>query len=317
MNRIPSSALSHLRIRHLKLIETLVDLGSLHKAAKALHMSQPAASAMLHEVENAFGTILFERTRKGVALNSHGKVAVARLHAVLGELEMLAQELQSTESLPVVRIGVLQHAFFGLLQSFLPAYLARVDCRVDLIDASATDLANRLQQNELDCLIGRMPAAWIDSFRNQGVFYKPLYDAEICVVGAASHPLARKRKVALNDLAKCTWILPREGSNSRYVLMAAFAAGGLPAPRVQIETSSFVFTLPLLPSSSSLTVAPRDPSLAHQRFGLVRILAIKLPQLLSPVAFVAQRSSMMNPNIRLLWEEIRKAKGLPNPPATD
>ena len=97
------------------------------------------------------------------------------------------------------------------------------------------------------------------------------------------------------------------GSNSRYVLTAAFAAAGLEAPRIAIETSSFAFTLPLLPGSDYLTVAPRDACVNQQRLGTGRILAIKLPQLLTPVAFVAQRSSMLNPNLQQLWSAIGKA----------
>ncbi len=316
MNRLLPSALNQLRIRHLKLIEALVDVGSLHKAAKMLHMSQPAASAMLRETENALGVVLFGRTHKGVVLNDRGLAAVARLRTILGELGMLAGDLQSTESLPVLRIGILPHAFFGVLQSFLPQFLSRTNCRVDLIEGSA-DLMDRLQDNELDCFIGRMPTARIDSLRTQGVFYQPLYDLEICVLGASSHPLARKRKVTLLDISQYMWILSRQASNNRYVLQAAFAAAGLKPPRVQIETSSFVSTLPLLSASNYLTVAPRDACLDQQRLGRARILAIKLPQLLTPVAFIAKRSSMMNPNVRLLWQAIREAMPLVNQGAID
>ena len=316
MNRPSPSALNQLRIRHIKLIEAVVGVGSLHKAAKALHMSQPAASAMLRETERALGVTLFSRTHRGVALNDRGLVAVARLRTVLGELSMLAEDLQSEEPLPVLRVGVLAQTFFGVLQSFLPQFLSRTNCRVDLIEGSA-GLLDRLQENELDCLIGRMPAAQIDSFQNRSVFYQPLYDLEICVLGAPSHPLARKRKVTLQELSQYMWILPRQASNNRYVLQAAFAAAGLKPPRIQVETSSFVSTFPLLPTGNYLTVAPRDACLDQQRLGRARILAIKLPQLLTPVAFVAKRSSMMNPNVRLLWQAIREAMPLVNQGAVD
>jgi len=261
---------------------------------------------MLQETENALGVTLFERTRRGVVLNSHGAVALARLRTVLSELGMLAEELHATASFPVLRIGTLRNAFFGVLQTFLPDFLSQTNCRVDLIEGS-NDLVNRLQQNELDCMIGRMPTAWIESFRNRGFIYHPLYEIDMCVLAAPSHPLARKRKLTLDELAKFEWIIPREGSNSRHILTAALAAAGLRAPRIRIETSSFVFTLPLLPGTECLTVAPRDAGLHQQRLGIVRILPIKLPRLLTPVAFIAQQTAMMNPNIRLLWETIRKA----------
>lgn len=307
MERLSPAALNQLRIRHLRLIEALVDVGSLHKAAKALHVSQPAASAMLREAEHALGAVLFDRSRRGVALSERGIVAASRLKSVLGELGMLAHDLRSAEPTPVLRVGTLPHAFFGVLQRFLSKFLSSAKCRIDLIDGSAADLLTRLEQKELDCFIGRMPAARTDDFRHRGFFYQPLYDLEIAVLGARSHPLAGKRKVTLADLSKCGWILPREGSNSRYVLTAAFASAGLEPPRIEIETSSFAFTLPLLPGSDYLTVAPRDACMNQQRLGIGRILAIKLPQLLTPVAFAAQRSSMLNPNLQLLWSTIRKA----------
>jgi DNA-binding transcriptional LysR family regulator len=307
MDRLSPSALNQLRIRHLRLIEALVDVGSLHKASRALHVSQPAASAMLQEAERALGVVLFDRSRRGVVLNERGIIAVSRLKTVLGELGMLAKDLRSAEPTPVLRIGTLPHAFFGVLQRFLSSFRSAAKCRIDLIDGSAADLLTRLQQNELDCFIGRMPAARIDDFRHRGYFYQPLYDLEIAVLGARSHPLAGKRRVTLQDLSKCGWILPREGSNSRYVLAAAFAGAGVEPPRIEIETSSFAFTLPLLPGSDYLTVAPRDACMNQQRLGVGRILAIRLPQLLTPVAFVAQRSSMLNPNLQLLWQAIRAA----------
>jgi DNA-binding transcriptional LysR family regulator len=205
-----------------------------------------------------------------------------------------------------LRIGTLPHAFFGVLQRFLSSSLSSAKCRIDLIDGSAADLLTRLQQNGLDCFIGRMPAARIDDFRHRGFFYQPLYDLEIAVLGAPSHPLSGKRKVTLQDLSKCRWILPREGSNSRYVLTAALAGAGLEPPRIEIETSRSPLR-PLLPGSDYLTVAPRDACLNQQRLGVSRILAIRLPQLLTPVAFIAQLSSMLNPNLQLLWQAIGAA----------
>src|SRR5438067_968757 len=97
-----ASATNQLRIRHLRLVETLVSAGSLHKAATELHLSQPAASAMLQEVEGALGAKLFDRTHKGVTLTARGTTALARLRAVLVELGMIAKELDSDQSLPIL-----------------------------------------------------------------------------------------------------------------------------------------------------------------------------------------------------------------------
>ena len=305
MTRASSSALAHLRVRHLQLIETLLDVGSLHKAAKTLNMSQPSASAMLQDVERTFGTTLFDRTRKGVTLTTEGVVAVARLRAISGEIRMLMQELQSSPSLPLLRVGAAPHTFSGVLQGVFAAFLNRIDCRLDLTAGNASVLLNYLQQDRVDCVIGRMPAGWIESFSNQEFFYQPLYEADFCIVCAPSHPLARARKLTLKELGNESWLLPRRGSYIHYVLATALASAGLMPPKVQIETDSFL-RLSLLPATRCLTVAEREPSLKQQRLGLVRILPISLPHVQAPVAFAARRSSMMNPNILIFWEELTK-----------
>jgi DNA-binding transcriptional LysR family regulator len=304
MSRTSPSALNQLRIRHLKLIETLAELGSVHKAAHALRLSQPAASAMLRDVENAFGVSLFDRTRKGVTLNGQGMIALARLRTILVELGLLTQELQPTQSAPTVRIGTLPLAFFGPLQSFLPEFLSRADCRVQILEGSG-NLLRRLQQNQLDCFLGRIPAESIDMFTTSEYFYRSLYEVDASILAGPSHPLVRKRKVSLDDLTQFEWILSVQGSNTRHVLVTAFAAAGLPPPRIRMETSSFVFTFPLLSTGNYLTVAPRDPALHQERLGLLRILPVRLPHMLTPIAFVARKSAMANPNVRLLWEAIR------------
>jgi DNA-binding transcriptional LysR family regulator len=308
MSRISASAVTQLRIRHLKLLEALVGAGSLHKAAKSLHLSQPAASAMLKEVERALGTTLFERTRRGVVPNAHGGVAVARVRTILGELAMLSQELEAARPTQILRFGTLTHALYGVLQRVLPEFLARTHCRIDLYESSLANLSKLLEADALDCMLGRLPTGSIDPLLKRGFFYEPLYDFDMCVLAAASHPLAKRRKVSWADLAKFPWILPREGANSRYTLLSTFASAGLPEPNIRAETTSFAVSLQLLSVMEWLTVAPRDAGLDQQRLGLARVLPVRLPKLLTPVAFIAPRSAMANPNVRVLWEVIRKVK---------
>ena len=308
MSRISASAVTQLRIRHLKLLEALVAAGSLHKAAKSLHLSQPAASAMLKEVEHALGTALFERSRKGVVPNAHGGVAVARARSILGELAMLSQELEAARPMQILRFGTLTHALYGVLQRVLRNFFARSQCRIDLYESSLADLSKLLEADALDCMLGRLPTGSIDPLLKRGFFYEPLYDFDMCVLAAASHPLANRRKLSWADLSKFPWILPREGANSRYTLLSSFASAGLPEPNIRLETTSFVVSLQLLSVTDWLTVAPRDAGLNQQRLGLARVLPVRLPKLLTPVAFIAPRSAMANPNVRLLWEVIRKVK---------
>jgi DNA-binding transcriptional LysR family regulator len=95
--------------------------------------------------------------------------------------------------------------------------------------------------------------------------------------------------------------------------MAAFASAGLPPPTIRMETSSFLYSLQVLPISDWLTVVPREAGARHQELGIARILPVKLPNLLTPVAFIASRSALSNPNVRVLGETIQRSIA-PHPP---
>lgn len=308
MSRVSLSSLSALRIRHLQLVESLVDFGSLYQAAKVLDLTESTASAMLREVEAAFGSALFERGVHGLTLTHAGTVAVGRMRAISSELNMLGQELQQADALPVLRVGALQHTFFGLLQKAVPALLERVDCKLELIDCSSQELSTMLQQDEVDCVICRMPDEWVELFQSSAFFYHPLYDEDVCVVSAPDHPLARTdMPLALEDLSREPWVLPRQGSHLRHVFTAAFVSQGMSPPEARIETSSFVFTLPFLQNSRLLTVATHDHSVSYEWAGLLRVLPIRLPQLSPPIAFIAKTRAMNNPVVEAFWDELRRA----------
>ena len=293
--------INHLRVRHMRLAQALVQLGSVHKAAKALHVSQPTASAMLKELEGALGGELFERTRNGVRPSMRGDAVLARLAAMLGGLDVLTKETVTVKAMPTLRVGCLYNVFFGPLQEYLRDFVAASRCIVDIVDGAYAELMQRLLAGELDCVIGRMPADPASS-RQDRYFYQRLYAFEACVLAPAGHPLARKRKLTLGDLSAYEWILSKSAS----VLPSAFATAGLEPPKVRIRTTSSFLSLQLLGASMFLTTVPRQVGLEQQRLGLARVLPIRLPQILPPVAFIALQTSMLNPHVLSFWNAVRR-----------
>ena len=307
-----SSRVNQLRVRHFRLIEALAVVGSLNKAAKDLHLSQPAASAMLKEVEDALGVTLFDRSRKGAVPNVLGGAAIARIRTILGELIMLSHDLNAAEPAPVLRVGTLAHAYYGGLQRVLSEFLEKTDCRIDFRVGAGGNLLDLLQSDQVDCLIARVPPASLDSLTKRGFVFQPMYQLEMCVLGRASHPLARKRKLGFQDLAAFPWALPREGTNSRNMLIAAFTAAGLPLPRIRIELPSYLHALQLLPAGDWLTVAPREAGDSQQSLGLARVLPVELPSITTPVGFIASRSALTDPNVRALQEIVLRSMAPPS-----
>src|SRR3954468_1728330 len=78
-------------------------------AATRLHLSQPALSKMLGEIEKGFGTRLFERSPQGLAANGLGEAAIYRARIMLGELSRAQQEVDALRggATGVLRLGTL------------------------------------------------------------------------------------------------------------------------------------------------------------------------------------------------------------------
>ena len=117
--KTPAARLDTLRIRHFELIQKLAELGSMRRAAEAIHVSQPAASAMLKEAEARLGVVLFHRHRTGVVPTAEAEPVLRRVRLLLGEVQGLGEDLlDSRRRRPLVRIGAVPHAMLGVMQDF-------------------------------------------------------------------------------------------------------------------------------------------------------------------------------------------------------
>ena len=76
-----------LEIRHLRVICTVAQTGSVSRAAAALRVSQPGLSAQLHRIERMLGGTLFERRPHGIAITPFGEMILARARAVLPTID--------------------------------------------------------------------------------------------------------------------------------------------------------------------------------------------------------------------------------------
>lgn len=84
---------SRLRLRQLRLLISLDELGSIHKAAEAMSITQPGATKALNEIESTLGAVLFERTSKGLEANDLGRCVVRYARLIGNDLAHLREEM--------------------------------------------------------------------------------------------------------------------------------------------------------------------------------------------------------------------------------
>lgn len=281
-----------LRVRHFMLVQRLAELGSMRKAAESLNVTQPAASAMLKEVESQLGTALFARSRTGVTLTDEGKALLRRVRIVLNEVDALAEDLRDPLGhRPVVRLGTVPHAHLGILQGLAAHCVKAGRFRLHLREGPSPMLLEMLLAGELDACIGRLPTASGSTTFPAVIRHEQLYEEPMWIACGVNHRLAKARNVTVDDLGACHWVLPSQESLSRRALEEAFLRLGRAAPSPVLEVSSFVYGLEMVAHADVLTVAPGTAVRAQARLGLVRTLKTPLQMKPTSIYWMRRRSS--------------------------
>ncbi|HET7634885.1 MAG TPA: LysR family transcriptional regulator [Burkholderiales bacterium] len=278
----------NLRIKHLRLIELAFSLGSLHRAATALHISQPSASAMVRDIETALGCTLFERSPRGVTPTPQGIKVLERCRLVLREARTF-ESLAGTTETPTLRIGAIPR----VMQSLIPATLARLarepsNDRYAIVEGNAANLVQDLCAARLDCVVGRVTPG--SEFDADELSTHVLYAEPTVTVVSTKHRLATKRRVSLVDLQQERWVLPSDGSFSRETAIRAFVAAGLPPIVPWVESSVFHSNLLIVSRSDLVTVAPAAIAQSFAQARLIKVLPLQPPLPTSPIHLIARRA---------------------------
>jgi DNA-binding transcriptional LysR family regulator len=319
---MPDSArtsLSHLKFRHLMLVDSLVELGTLHKAAARLNISQPAASGMLIDLENLVGFALFERNQRGTQVTPHGIQLLDKVRTLLHEFDDLTVALEQVRMghTPALRVGLVPQAYATHLPVVIETFRARRGGTVRAEEGTSRQLLERLLEGDLDCVIGRLPASGLlkesDVARLE---FENLYTEQICVVaGMASASEDPGPPYTLEWLGSREWVLQRRDSSVRNAFSEMFMRQGLVPPSAVVETTNYMQSLALVVRSPYYTVAPRDAAKVQQRLGLARILDWTMDVAPMQVSFIHRRASRASTHVALFRDCFRQAVQDAKPPA--
>jgi len=293
------------RLRDLDTLLAVVDAGGMRRAADQLHLSQPAISKAIRELEGAVGVPLFERTRSGAKVTAYGRALVQRAKTVFDELELGLQDLQH---LADPRGGIVQ---FGCMET-LNAGLIGV--AVERVSRQYPQMVFRVQSAESPELIGRYLAERVGEFVVARPYQlplppemngEPLYVDRLRVVVGATHPLARRRRMRLEELVGESWILSTNEVQTVSPVGEGFAGAGLPMPRVRMITGSLNIRHKLLTTGRFVTVMPHSMLRFVARRPELRILPIELPMWHTPTMIITLRNRTLGPAANILMAEIR------------
>lgn len=283
---IPVKLKTRLRMKHLELFRQVAQLQSLRQAAAATSMTQPAATKLVHEMEEMFGLPLFHRDRRGMQLTEHGEAVRRHIQIVMADVANMYADvhLLASGGTGLLRLGIIPSLSSDLLaRSINELITTHPRARMQMREASADELLQQLAANDLDVLFGRVlhgPAA--SNLRITRV-YAEAFD----IVCAKTHPLARRRNVSWRELSQQDWVLPATGP-LREMAEDMFTAHGVLRPQVALASGSFHRTRQVIASGRLLGILPQ--SLAAQRQpGEIVSLRTGGAEKFAPISLIARK----------------------------
>jgi DNA-binding transcriptional LysR family regulator len=218
-----------LEVRHLRVVATIAETGSLTKAAAALRLSQPGLSAQLRRIEQLLGGRLFDRGSHGVVPTALGELVITRASAVLptlDELLDLAALAGRSDAQPSrLRLGSVTAPLLGGL-------ISAVRARFPGAEITAREQYSPLPLVE-DVAVGRLEAAVVgdspgyELAPRAGVVLHTVATEPVFALLPAGHALAAQDEVDLADLAAEPWAVPRpDGDRTREYWATALSLAG-------------------------------------------------------------------------------------------
>lgn len=228
-----------IKIRHMEALSAIARQGSLKAACAELHLSQPALSKTLKELEDILGATLMDRDRSGIRMTPEGEVFLEFAGQSLAALRRGFDGVKALRQggAEVLRVGSLP----SVAARLMPEAVARFrdlspDTRLHLRDGAHGALTGELRAGRLDMVIGRMGTAEMMT----GLSFTQLYEERVVCVASPGHPLIGQA-IAPQDLQGWAMLYPPEGAAIRPLIDRWCMAHGLGAFADQIECVSGAF----------------------------------------------------------------------------
>ncbi len=262
--------LRRLSLRHLQLLISLAELGSLSVTARATSTSQPALSKWLKELEDSIGSPLFDRLPRGLRPTHHGDVLLSHARRVLNEMGRAQSNLAALHDTTAERVilGTTPPTAAAIVPQAIAEFLRiHPRAKVDIWESSMSILLEKLEQGAIDIVVGGL-----DNYQPTASFRSELlYPETTQIISRSKHPLLRKRKALVwDDLYAYEWIVWPLGTPVRSKLdLALSKAGRAPLP-YRVESSSLTANLALIESSDMLGAVSGRLSRCFAQRGAIR-----------------------------------------------
>ncbi len=213
-----------INLHHLRLFAAIVEQRGFTRAAAALHLSQPAISKSLNELELSLQVSLISRRGKSIVLTEAGELLYARAAELFGVERAAERELKEFRGLQrgVLRVGASTTIATYMLPSYLGRFHARhPDVRIRVSSANTRSVLHALLELRVDVALVEGPVS------HSRVEVLPWREDELVVIAPPTHRLLQRDMVTAADLADEQFLVREPGSGTRAVSERALAIHGV------------------------------------------------------------------------------------------
>jgi len=273
--------------RRLQVFHTVARLLSFTKAAETLHMTQPAVTFQIRQLEEHFNTRLFDRTHNRISLTAAGQRVYEyadKILALYGEMDSRVRELTGDVS-GILIIGasttIAEYVLPGLLGEFQVQY---PDVNVRLSVSNSLGVVHMVESNAVDVGIVESPVT------NKNLVVDVCWHDELMFICPPNHPFARKTVITPQEVVELPFLCREEGSGTREVINEYLEDNKVPAHDLNLcmEFGSPEAIKSAVEAGLGVSIVSRATVGKELKLGTLVALPLK-PVLKRPFSFVHQR----------------------------
>ena len=254
--------------RLLRHFLAVVERKNITAAADDLHISQPALTRSIRQLEKTIGSVLFERLPTGVALTRQGEVLARRARLMDLEYRHALAEITAMQQglVGVLRVGAGPVWITTLLPPVVAAFYKQYPrVKVRLTSGVIDTLVPALLSGEIDVF-----CSTFDFAAQPEIIKEPLLTIRHTVVARAGHPLAGRGPVSAADMSRFPWLVLASDHVGTSRVGSYFVASSVDPPTIAVETTSLAI-IKILLEGDFLAHFPERMLADAERFGLVGI----------------------------------------------
>ncbi|WP_369987131.1 LysR family transcriptional regulator [Pseudomonas xanthosomatis] len=291
-----------MKFHQLRALIAIADSGSIHEAAKVLHISQPALSKSVKELEADLGVPLLVRSNRGITITPYGERLLGRARLILGETRRARDDLESLRGSlhGRVAIGVSpvtpSKAFVQCIQRYRRRHPA---IQLQISELRPAHLLAGMREGALDLVLTSQPP----HRSMEGFEWRKLYEQGTVLAVRQGHPQAGARR--LEALMDEEWLVPDSLDISLAGVM--FRNNGLPMPQRVIECSSLMLYAEMAMTLGAVSFWSQRTFVESMQARNMQALDLVDPIPSTDISLVYRPSALMTPPAQILVDDLLDA----------